>query len=105
MKKILEVTPDHLEAKTLFSKIMLLMNKTDSQKSTNTDLENEITKYQSIINSNPNDFDAYYKLGLIYSQAQKYDFAKEYFLKVLKLKSNHREAQISLYDLIKTINA
>ena len=105
LKKILEVTPDHLEAKTLFSKIMLLMNKTDSQKSTNTDLENEITKYQSIINSNPNDFDAYYKLGLIYSQAQKYDFAKEYFLKVLKLKSNHLEAQISLYDLIKTINA
>ena len=105
LKKILEVTPDHLEAKTLFSKIMLLMNKTDSQKLADPDLEKEIAKYQSIINSNPNDFEAYYKLGLIYSQAQNYDFAKEYFLKVLKLKSNHREAQISLYDLIKTINA
>ena len=105
LKKILALSPDNLEAKNLFSKIMIMMSNSNNQESENNNLANEIARYQNIIASNPNDFEAYYNLGLIYSQNKNYDFAKEQFLKVLKLNSNHQKAQSSLYDLIKTMNA
>jgi len=105
LKKILALSPNNLEAKNLFSKIMIMMSKTNNQEPGNSNLANEIARYQNMIASNPNDFEAYYNLGLIYSQNKNYDFAKEQFLKVLKLNSNHQKAQSSLYDLIKTMNA
>ena len=109
LKKIFDISPNNIECKTLFSKVVALMSKSKTNNHNNEflniNLDNEIAKYQELIKSNPNDFEAYYKLGLVYSQTQNYDFAKEYFLKTIKLKSNHKEAQNSLYELIKIINA
>jgi len=105
LKKILALSPDNFEAKNLFSKIMIMMSKTNNQESENSNLANEIAKYQNIIATNPNDFEAYYNLGLIYSQTKNYDFAKDHLLKAINLNSNYKEAQNSLYDLIKVMNA
>ena len=104
LKKILAFSPDNLEAKLLFSKIMIMMNNTNKE-SENNNLADEIARYQNIIASDPNDFEAYYKLGLIYSQTKNYDFAKDHLLKAINLNSNYKEAQNSLYDLIKVMNA
>ena len=108
LKKIFDISPDNIECKALFSKVVALMSKpktNDSNYLSNLNLDDEITKYQNFIKSDPNNFDAYYKLGLIYSQKQNYDFAKEHLLKAINLNSNHKEAQNSLYDLIKIMNA
>jgi len=107
LKKIFDISPNNIECKVLFAKVVALMSRAktvNNNESPNLNLDDEIFRYQNLIKSNPNDFEAYYKLGLIYSKNQNYDFAKEYFLKVLNLNSNHKEAQNSLYNLIRTIN-
>jgi len=107
LKKIFDISPDNIECKALFAKVVALMSRAkaiNNNESSNLNLDDEILKYQNLIKSNPDDCEACYKLGLIYSQNQNYDFAKEYFLKVLKLNSNHKEAQNSLYNLIRTMN-
>ena len=109
LKIIFDISPDNTECKALFSKVVALMSKARTINSNafqnQNNLNEEIIKYQNLIKSNPNDFEAHHKLGLIYSQIQNYDLAKDYLLKALNINSNHKEAQNSLYDLIKTMNA
>lgn len=108
LKIILDFSPDNADAKNLFSKILTLMNSANishSNLDTSSKSEEEITKLKKLIETNPADAEAHYKLGQLYAQTQNFASAKEYFSKTLELNPKHMEAQNALFDLIRVSNS
>ncbi|MHA1747035.1 MAG: tetratricopeptide repeat protein [Promethearchaeota archaeon] len=77
---ILEVTSEQFEAITNHAK----------------KLEEEMHSYQKILGSNPQDFDAMFKLGSIYLDVGKNDEAIQVLSKLLKAQQNNYEAWYNL---------
>jgi len=105
LQEILDVAPNNVQVKALFSKIIVLMNQTEHVDCSNVNVDEEIAKYKEIIKNNPQDAEAHYKLGLYFMQSRDYACAKESLLNAVNINPKYEEAQNSLYDLIKIMNA
>ena len=58
--------------------------------------EGAVKQYQKIIETNPNDAEAYYNMGAIYYNGKKYDDAKTQFNKAIEIYPDFTEAYYSL---------
>jgi len=105
LKEILDVAPNNVQVKTLFSKIIVMMNQTEHSECKNTNIDEEIAKYKEIIEKNPEDAEAHYKLGIYFMEAHNYSCAKDSLLKAVTLNPKYEEAQNALFELLKIMNA
>ena len=58
--------------------------------------EGAVKQYQKIIETNPNDAEAYYNIGVIYYNEKKYDSAKVQFNKAIEIYPDFAEAYYSI---------
>jgi len=58
--------------------------------------ESAVKQYKKIIETNPNDAEAYYNIGVVYYGEKKYDSAKAQFQKAIEIYPNFSEAYYSL---------
>jgi len=108
LKKVLELKPEDPKTKVLLTKVMTLINKANTSydnTSIDQNMIDEISKYRKQIKENPQDHVAYYKLGVICVKMQKYDIAMGNLKKALEIKPDYKEAQQSLFDLMRIINS
>jgi len=55
-----------------------------------------VKQYQKIIETNPNDAEAYYNIGIVYYSEKKYDESKGQFQKAIEIYPDFAEAYYSL---------
>jgi tetratricopeptide (TPR) repeat protein len=106
--KVLELKPEDAKSKKLFAKIMTLIDETSTNfnsKFIDQKIVQQIVQIKKQLQENPKNHELYYKLGIIYGQLKKYDVALDSFKKAIKLKPDYKDAQKSLFDLMKLINA
>lgn len=105
--KVLEHKPNDQDAQKLLDKVMVLMNKTDNHNAdvSNENLSKELAAYSQKTLSNPNDYDSFYKIGIIYEKKQRFDLALENYSKALSLKPDFKEVQQAIFELTRTLNS
>lgn len=56
--------------------------------------------FNKVIEKDPNNFEAYYHLGLVYEQKNDFQTAKQMYEKCLKINPNHTLSKKQLHKLI-----
>jgi tetratricopeptide (TPR) repeat protein len=109
LKKALEANPNDLKVRKAVEDLTKIIFKQKSSLVSETamnqvETKHSIKQYLDIIDENPEDVEAHYKLSLLYKNLDQNDNALNHAKKVLSIDPNHKQAQALMFELFKTSN-